>query len=105
VASRKVTTRELKVRVGREFSLELPSNRITGHRWEPHYDQLLIQLSTSIYRRSSENIGSGGIESFTFKPLAKGRTLLRMVYKRPWEKVSANEILYEVIIDESQSQE
>ena len=50
-------------------------------------------------------MGSGGVELFTFKALGEGRTLLRMAYKRPWEKASVKEALYKVIIDDSLSNE
>ena len=105
VTSMKTSTAELRTKTGTEFSIDLPCNRTTGHRWEAHYDSSFIELLTSNYTRSSEKPGSGGIESFTFKALEKGRTLLRMTYKRPWEEASANESLYHVIIDDSLSKE
>jgi len=103
--SMSVPSRELKAKVGIEFSIELPSNRTTGHRWEANFDSAFMQLLTSTYARSSQKIGSGGTESFTFKPLKKGRTLLRMVYKRPWEKTNAKEVLYEAKIDDSSAED
>jgi predicted secreted protein len=42
----------------------------------------------------------GGTESFTFIPCEKGITLIRMLYKRPWEKINAKEVLYEVTIED-----
>jgi len=101
----RAATSELRTKTSAEFSVDLLCNRTTGHRWEAHYDKSFIELLTTNYTHSSEKIGSGGIESFTFKALEKGRTLLRMTYKRPWEKASAKEALYEVIIDDSLSQE
>jgi inhibitor of cysteine peptidase len=99
----KAPTSELKAKTGTEFSIDLPCNRTTGHRWEAHYDRSFMELLTSNYTRSSDKIGSGGVESFTFKALAKGHTRLRMTYKRPWEKSSATKALYEVIIDDPMS--
>ena len=94
-----MSSQKLNVRLGNEFLIELPSNRTTGHRWEATYDKLLLQLSTSNYKRISEKTGGGGIESFIFMPCKKGSTLIRMLYKRPWEETSSKEILYSVTID------
>ncbi|MGA2972636.1 MAG: protease inhibitor I42 family protein [Candidatus Bathyarchaeia archaeon] len=95
-----VPTQKLNVKLGNEFLIELPSNRTTGHRWEANYDKLLLQLSTTKYKPLSEKTGGSGIESFTFKPCEKGITLIRMLYKRPWEKINAKDVLYEVTIEE-----
>jgi predicted secreted protein len=94
----KVPRQKLNVKLRNEFLIELPCNRTTGHSWEADYDKLLLQLSTTNYKRISEKTGGGGIESFAFIPCEKGRTLIRMVYKRPWEKINAKEVLYEVTI-------
>jgi predicted secreted protein len=84
-----------------EFVIELPSNRTTGHRWDVNNDKSLLELSNSNYKRVSEKIGGGGIEAFTFRACKKGKTFLRMVYKRPWEKTNAKEILYEVTVEDN----
>jgi predicted secreted protein len=91
---------KLTVRLGDKFEIDLPSNRTTGHDWEANYDKLLIQLSTSNYKRASHKTGGGGTQSFIFIPCKKGRTLIRMLYKRPWEKINAKEVLYEVSIED-----
>ncbi len=94
-----VSKQKLKVSLGNEFQIQLPSNRTTGHRWEANYDKLLLQLSTSNYDRVSEKTGGGGVETFIFIPRKKGRTMIRMLYKRPWEKINAKEVLYDVAIE------
>jgi predicted secreted protein len=60
-------------------------------------------LATTNHKRASEKTGGGGTASFTFIPCEKGITLTRMLYKRPWDKINAKEVLYEVTI-EDQSQ-
>ena len=94
-----MSTQKLNVRLGIEFLIELPSNRTTGYKWEANYDKILLQLLTSNYKRISDRTGGGGIESFTFMPCKKGSTLIRMLYKRPWEEMNAKEVLYSVTID------
>ena len=91
---------KLNVKLRNEFSIELQSNRTTGHRWEANYDKLFLQLSNTNYKRISERTGGGGTESFTFTPRERGTTLIRMVYKRPWENINAKEVLYEVTIED-----
>jgi len=95
-----MTTEKLKVKVGKLFLIQLPGNRTTGYRWEADYDGALMGLSTSKYERFSEEAGSGGLETFRFMPCKKGRTVIRMVYKRPWEKTNAKELLYDVVVEE-----
>lgn len=91
-------TQELEVKLGNQFLIELPSNRTTGYRWEAHYDETLLELSGSKYKCDSQRPGSSGTESFRFKASRKGRALIKMLYKRPWEERVAREILYEVTI-------
>ena len=94
----KMATQELEVKLGSQFLIELPSNRTTGYEWEAYYDEALLELSASKYEHDSERPGSGGTESFRFKASRKGRALIKMLYKRPWEETAAREILYEVTI-------
>lgn len=93
-----VPTQELNVKLRNEFLIKLPSNRTTGHRWQANYDTSFLQLSTTSYELASEKTGGGGTESFTFLPYEKGTTLIRMLYRRPWDKTIAKEALYTVTI-------
>ena len=86
------------MKLGNHFLIELPSNRTTGHRWEAHYDETLLELSASKYKCGSQRPGSSGTESFRFKASRKGKAIIKMLYKRPWEDTVAREILYEVTI-------
>ncbi|MGD0423895.1 MAG: protease inhibitor I42 family protein [Candidatus Bathyarchaeia archaeon] len=91
---------KLTVRLGIKFEIDLPCNRTTGHTWEANYDKLLLQLSTINYKLVSAKTGAGGTETFTFIPCKTGITLIRMLYKRPWEKINAKEVAYEVTIED-----
>jgi len=88
----------LTVKIGNEFQIDLPSNRTTGHKWEADYDKSHMQLSSSTYNLVQGKTGGGGTESFIFTPSEKGVTLIRMLYKRPWETTKAKEAVYEVTI-------
>ena len=94
------STKELYVALRNEFSIELPSNRTTGYEWEADYDNTIVRLSASNYKRESEKAGSGGTESFTFIAHRKGKTLIRLLYKRPWDKTISREALYAVTIED-----
>jgi inhibitor of cysteine peptidase len=87
---------EITARVGEEFTVALESNPTTGYGWEAHYDSAILQLIDRWFSPSGPGIGSGGIERFRFKCLAVGESRLRLMYKRPWEKISAEDIVFQV---------
>ena len=87
---------EITARVGEEFIIALESNPTTGYRWEAHYDNSILQLMHRWFSPSSPGIGSGGIERFRFRCLAVGESRLRQMYKRPWEKISVEDIVFQV---------
>ncbi len=89
---------ELAVKVGKEFILELPSNRTTGYVWKADYDSTILQLTTLNYQHISDKPGAGGTESFTFKPLRTGKTIIRIRYGRPWEETTTKESAYTLTI-------
>jgi predicted secreted protein len=95
---------ELVAKVGKEFLIELPSNRTTGYRWNAEYDPAILQLTTIDYRRSSTKPGAGGTESFRFKPLRPGKTMIRMRYSRGWEQRPVRETTYDLEIDPETSE-
>jgi len=97
-------TREVIAKVGKEFNIDLLSNRTTGHRWKAEYDPALLQLANINYEPNSDKIGAGGTESFRFKSLKKGKTLIKMIYGRPWERMPAEEAAYIVIINNGDKQ-
>jgi len=91
---------ELAVKVGTDFHIDLPSNRTTGYRWQPEYDSTFVLLIGVNYDQISKRAGAGGTESFTFKSLRKGRTIIRMRYGRPWENKTVKEHTYRLVIIE-----
>jgi predicted secreted protein len=79
----------VKVNAGGEFSLKLASNPTTGYRWnltEPP-DTAVVMFSGNQYRSSTQGrLGSGGVDTWTFKAVGKGRALIFLRYARSWEK-------------------
>ena len=80
-----------------EFTLNLPANETTGYKWvlDSDYNAKLIQpLKQHYHVINNKLIGSGGIDSWTFKVQSLGlrvptKLALNLLYIRPWEKQPA----------------
>jgi inhibitor of cysteine peptidase len=76
---------------GQRVAISLDANPTTGYHWE------LAECDSSILAPQGEptytasrtpSIGSGGQTSWRFRAMAKGKTELRLVYRRSWEDKS-----------------
>jgi inhibitor of cysteine peptidase len=78
----------LTVRRGEKFKIELRSNPSTGYRWHlVFFNKSILKLISSEFVPNLTNqIGSSGIERFNFEATKEGRTSIKIVYKRAWEK-------------------
>ena len=92
-----------EVAVGDSFSYSLDSNPTTGYMWSAHFDPEYLELVDTEYEPSSDLIGAGGVESFEFRALQEGDTVITMVYERSWEEGYLQKIIYEVYITETGS--
>lgn len=84
----------LRLRSGDTVTVQLVSNPSTGFQWRfasPHYDESVIILRGDRYISRSEALAEGtpGKRSLTFVAQGAGRTGLRLIYVRPWEKNTA----------------
>jgi predicted secreted protein/putative hemolysin len=81
---------DVSVRVGDTLTVKLVSNPSTGYSWQvTAYDtQVLQQVGESQFDLGNQTPmpGAGGTETFTFNVVGKGKTTLKLVYLRPWEK-------------------
>ncbi len=78
----------IKVTVGQEFKITVPSNPTTGYRWQfaKAPDEKTLKLLREDYEHPKSNLaGAGGKQVWTFKALAYGKTTLELNYIRPWE--------------------
>ena len=77
--------------VGDTIEAVLKGNPTTGFRWTaaltPEDADFLQQVGEPAYVPDSDLIGAGGTYTFTFKAVAVGESLLKLVYERPWESV------------------
>lgn len=78
------------VEPNKNFTIKLNSNPSTGYKWEwKKNDTEIIELVSSSYKSNSTNpqqVGVGGVETFVFKTIKKGRDTIELIYYRAWEK-------------------
>lgn len=82
--------RTLHLDRGDTFSIQLVSNPTTGYLWQfgtPPYDESVMILRGDKYIQPQEQLcGAPGKRSLSFLAEGSGRTGLRLIYVRPWEK-------------------
>jgi len=73
---------------GQTLVLKLASNPTTGYDWEivDLNGAILEQVGEVDYKSDSALIGSGGVNTYTFKTVGSGNMQLSLVYHRSWEK-------------------
>ncbi len=95
-----VNTQDVSSEVDGEFAIVLPSNPTTGYSWVPGFDEDFIELASQTFTPSSELVGAGGVEVFTFNALEEGETEIKFMYIRPWESVQPlDERIYTITIE------
>jgi len=86
----------IDIDVNQQFVIALGSNPTTGYRWQVSYDEGMLELVESKYEMGGEAkqgiVGAGGVDLFRFKALKSGETKITMVYRRPWEEPSPQDI-------------
>jgi len=80
--------RTIELPVGGRIAVALEGNPTTGFRWEVGSgDPSVVRLSGEPeFRSSSDALGAAGRFVFRFEAVASGRTSLKLVYRRPFEK-------------------
>jgi len=97
------TGKEIEVAVGSSLIVTLESNPTTGFKWELTRgadDAVLELVDYKFEAPESTLIGAGGKEVWVFKALKKGRSIISMKYRRPWERSikAAKTFVLEVIV-------
>jgi len=86
----------INIGVNQEFVIALGSNPTTGYGWQESHDETMIELVEKTYRPGEEAkqgvVGAGGVEYFRFKALKTGETEITLVYKRPWEEPTPQDV-------------
>ncbi len=83
---------------GERFLVKLESNPTTGYNWQAHFIPAFIRQVGKKFEPISQKIGTGGIEKFEFQALRKGKSKIKMEYKRPWGEKTIKEKIFEVKI-------
>jgi inhibitor of cysteine peptidase len=81
--------REIDLKKGDVLVITLKGNPTTGYTWdvvEPLDAQILQQVGEIEFKPESDLLGAGGVQIIRFEIVNTGRTALKLVYHRPWEK-------------------
>lgn len=83
---------------GQKLTVILEGNPTTGYTWqvEPGESGPLKQVGEPQFEPSSSALGAGGKMSLQFEAASAGETLLKLVYRRPWEQGVPPEKTFEV---------
>jgi predicted secreted protein len=85
----KLDAMEIHSKVGSSFTILLSANHTTGYSWrlsKPLNADFLRQVSDVYEEGSSERIGAGGREMWTFEAISAGTAEIEFEYARPWDK-------------------
>jgi predicted secreted protein len=85
----------IPVRVGADFSVDLPSTPTTGYRWQP-VDLPGVRLLDTGFTSAGTAPGEGGTQHFRLRALRPGRHALTFELKRAWEADAADTTTVEI---------
>ncbi|NIP55866.1 MAG: protease inhibitor I42 family protein [Phycisphaerae bacterium] len=85
-----------KAKIAVPLVISLESNPTTGYKWEIEYDRDSFVVDRVEFRQHLNAIGSGGYQEFTLVPQKSGKHLLFFRLRRPWQKKSREERVYEI---------
>jgi predicted secreted protein len=88
----------ISIKKDQEFNLYLKSNPTTGYEWIPIFNASIVKLISHSFKPSSLLMGASGTDTFVFKGMSLGTTLIKMQYKRSWENNSVAEKKFVVSI-------
>ena len=80
--------RSLNIETDDTLEIVLDCNPTTGYQWkvQPWDTKIIEEIDKPVYESKSDVIGSGGQITFHFKAISPGRTSLKLIYFRPFEK-------------------
>ncbi|MDO4478530.1 MAG: protease inhibitor I42 family protein [Lachnospiraceae bacterium] len=71
---------------GSTMTVTQEANPTTGYSWTVEIeDPSVIELTDDTYKSSDAELGSGGVEIFTFKARSEGTTHIYLTYGQHWE--------------------
>ncbi len=83
-------------RVGDDLTVVLAENPTTGYRWHADIDTAELEQTGDRYLGPTEPRGAPGTRRLSFRVLRAGPIHLRVVKRRPWEDVAAEEFHFDI---------
>jgi inhibitor of cysteine peptidase len=84
--------KSIEMAKGQTLFMRLPSNPTTGYQWTLQGNAAPLELIKSDFASDSQAknmVGVGGTQSFQFTAKSVGQTVVKLEYRRPWEKDTA----------------
>lgn len=79
--------KRVEMRVGDDLEIVLPANPTTGYVWNSStHDSDQLRLVNSDFYPDSKNIGGGGMEIIKFRAEAAGKSQVKLMFHRPFER-------------------
>jgi predicted secreted protein len=89
----------IEAKLNKPFTISLNALPTAGYTWTAKYDPRYLKLESEQFQSSStESIGSGGRQIFTFMPISAGKVEVAALYKRPWENNVQDEKKFIIIV-------
>ena len=98
--TKKEAGESVEVAKGGTLEITLEGNPTTGYTWEVESvdDKVLKQEGEPDSKPDSDAVGAGGMMTLKFKAEGTGKTDLKLVYHRSWEKDEAPAETFEVSV-------
>ena len=90
---------QIVAKKGEVFAIELEGNPTTGYEWQLELETGAIKSVDQEYQAAGQGLGAGGRERFRLKAIKPGDTVVRAIYKRPWEQEPIEEKKFKIHID------
>ncbi len=79
--------RKIELNKGQILAIALESNPTTGYKWEAtEFDEHILRQVGDQFQPESSAAGAGGVQTLSFEAVNSGKTSLKLIYHRPWEK-------------------
>lgn len=92
--------RTIELEAGEHFQIALEANVSTGFSWEPtSFNESIIRKLDTEFIPDAAVLGSSGKQLLNFKAVGAGHTLLRLLYRRSFEKDVRASKSFEISID------
>jgi inhibitor of cysteine peptidase len=91
----------ITVTQGNTFVVSLPGNMTTGYSWAVKEADagVVVQEGEPVAQPESDKIGAGGLIELKFKAVAPGRTTLKLIYYRSFEKETPPLDTFEITVE------